>query len=75
MLIRLFLVGGPQQTPHKTHRELMNAAETYQPEGCIITEGPLGTWFTLLDFIFGLNEVHGDFRRVFFEHFRALATE
>ena len=41
----------------------------------IRTEGPLGSWFTLQAFIFGLNEVHGDFRRVFFDRFRALLQE
>jgi len=41
----------------------------------IRTEGPLGSWFTLKAFIFGLNEVHGDFRRVFFDRFRALLQE
>ena len=41
----------------------------------IHTEGPLGSWFTLQAFIFGLNEVHGDFRRVFFDRFRALLGE
>ena len=51
----------------------MNADETYQ--GSIITEGPLGSWFTLQNALFGLNEVHGDFRRVFFDRFRALLQE
>ena len=41
----------------------------------IRTEGPLGSWFTLQAFIFGLNDVHGDFRRVFFDRFRALLQE
>ena len=41
----------------------------------IRTEGPLGSWFTLQDALFGLNEVHGNFRRVFFDQFRALLQE
>jgi hypothetical protein len=53
--------------------ETMNADETYQ--GSIVTEGPLGSWFTLLDFISRLNEVHSDFRWVFFDRFRALLKE
>ena len=44
-------------------------------ERSIITEGPLGSWFTVQNVIFGLNEVHGNFRRVFFDRFRALLEE
>jgi len=54
----------------------MNSEDALQPkQRSIRTEGPLGSWFTLQAFIFGLNEVHGDFRRVFFEKFRALLGE
>jgi hypothetical protein len=54
----------------------MNSKDAPQPkQRSIRTEGPLGSWFTLQAFIFGLNEVHSDFRRVFFEKFRALLGE
>ena len=33
------------------------------------------TWFCYRNVLFELNEVHGDFRRVFFEHFHALLEE
>jgi ankyrin repeat protein len=54
----------------------MNSKDAPKPKRLSIrTEGPLGSWFTLQAFIFGLNEVHGDFRRVFFDQFRALLKE
>ena len=37
--------------------------------------GAFGAWHTKRNVLFELNEVHGDFRRVFFEHFRALLEE
>ena len=41
----------------------------------IITEGPLGSWFTLLNAGLRLNEIHSDFRGVFFNEFDALLKE
>ena len=38
-------------------------------------KGAFGAWHTKRNVLFELNEVHGDFRRVFFEHFRALLEE
>jgi hypothetical protein len=35
----------------------------------------MGSWFTLQNVLFGINEVHGDFWRVFFGRFRALLQE
>jgi ankyrin repeat protein len=35
----------------------------------------MGSWFTLQNVLFRLNEVHGDFWRVFFGRFRALLQE
>jgi hypothetical protein len=49
-----------------------------RPEPChdsSVSEGASGTWHTKRNVIFKLNEVHGDFRRAFFEHFRALLGE
>ena len=40
-----------------------------------IDKGAFGAWHTKRNVLFELNEVHGDFRRVFFEHFRALLEE
>ena len=40
-----------------------------------IAKGVFGAWHTKRNVLFELNEVHGDFRRVFFEHFRALLEE
>ena len=40
-----------------------------------IDKGVFGAWHTKRNVLFELNEVHGDFRRVFFEHFRALLEE
>ena len=37
--------------------------------------GAFGAWHTKRNVLFELNEVHGDFRRVFFEHFHALLEE
>jgi len=41
----------------------------------IITEGPLGSWFTLLNAGLRLNEIHSDFRGVFFNELDALLEE
>jgi hypothetical protein len=38
-------------------------------------EGAFGAWHTKRNVLFELNDVHGDFRRVFFEHFHALLGE
>ena len=38
-------------------------------------KGAFGAWHTKRNVLFELNEVHGDFRRVFFENFRALLEE
>jgi hypothetical protein len=43
--------------------------------GPVFTEGALGSWFTKVDVILKLNEVHGNFRQVFFAQFRALLDE
>ena len=40
-----------------------------------VAKGAFGAWHTKRNVLFELNEVHGDFRRVFFEHFRALLEE
>ena len=40
-----------------------------------IDKGAFGAWHTKRNVLFELNEVHGDFRRVFFEHFHALLEE
>jgi hypothetical protein len=40
-----------------------------------IAEGAFGAWHTKRNVLFELNEIHGDFRGVFFEHFRALLEE
>ena len=40
-----------------------------------IDKGAIGAWHTKRHVLFELNEVHGDFRRVFFEHFHALLEE
>jgi len=40
-----------------------------------IDKGVFGAWHTKRNVLFELNEVHSDFRRVFFEHFRALLEE
>ena len=40
-----------------------------------IAKGAFGAWHTKRNVLFELNEVHGDFRRIFFEHFRALLEE
>ena len=40
-----------------------------------VDKGAFGAWHTKRNVLFELNEVHGDFRRVFFEHFRALLEE
>ena len=66
----------------------MNADDAPPPEGrCHIRPatplepghdkriGAFGAWHTKVSVLFELNEVHGDFRRVFFEHFRALLEE
>ncbi len=48
------------------------------PEPCPdkrIAKGAFGAWHTKRNVLFGLNEVHSNFRRVFFEHFRALLGE
>jgi len=41
----------------------------------IIAKGAFGAWHTKRNVLFELNEVHGDFRRVFFEKFIALLEE
>ena len=38
-------------------------------------KGAFGAWHTKRNILFELNEVHSDFRRVFFEHFHALLDE
>ena len=66
----------------------MNADDAPPPEGhCHVRPatppepghdksiGAFGAWHTKRNVLFVLNEVHGDFRRVFFEHFRALLEE
>ena len=68
----------------------MNAGDAPPPEGRChgrpatppepghdkrIGKGAFGAWHTKRNVLFELNEVHGDFRRVFFEHFRALLEE
>ena len=40
-----------------------------------IAQGAFGAWHTKRSVLFKMNELHGDFRRVFFEHFRALLEE
>ena len=40
-----------------------------------IDKGAFGAWHTKRNVLFELNEVHGDFRRVFFEQFRAFLGE
>ena len=39
------------------------------------TPGAFGAWHTKRHILYNLNDQHGDFRRVFFEHFRALLEE
>ena len=68
----------------------MNAGDAPPSEGCCHDQpatrpklghdkrsdkGVFGAWHTKRNVLFELNEVHGDFRRVFFEHFRALLEE
>ena len=40
-----------------------------------VDKGAYGAWHTKRNVLFELNEVHGDFRRIFFENFRALLEE
>ena len=44
-------------------------------EGNLVSQGASGAWYTNRNIIFEMNEMHGDFRRVFFENFRALLEE
>ena len=68
----------------------MNAGDAPPSEGCCHDQpatrpklghdkrsdkGVFGAWHTKRNVLFELNEVHGDFRRVFFKHFRALLEE
>ena len=68
----------------------MNAGDAPPSEGCCHEQlatrpkpghdkrsdkGVFGAWHTKRNVLFELNEVHGDFRRVFFKHFRALLEE
>ena len=65
----------------------MNADDAPPPERCHVRPatppepghdkriGAFGAWHTKRNVLFELNEVHSDFRRVFFEHFRALLEE
>ena len=59
----------------------MNSDHALQPKrrrrdhSTITTDGPLGSWFTIVNAILELNELHGDFRQVFFVLFRALLEE
>ena len=57
-----------------------NVDHAHQPSGrghdpSIVTEGPLGSWFTLLDACLWLNDIHSDFRGVFFHELDALLKE
>eukprot|EP00505_MAST-04D_sp_SCG-Rhode-Island_P000581 Stramenopile-MAST_4_protein_581 len=40
-----------------------------------MVKGAFGAWHTKRSVLFEMNELHGDFRRVLFEHFRALLEE
>ena len=40
-----------------------------------VDKGVFGAWHTKRNVLINVNDVHGDFRRVFFEHFRALLEE
>ena len=69
---------------------VMNAGDASPSEGCCHEQlatrpkpghdkrsdkGVFGAWHTKRSVLFELNEMHGGFRRIFFDHFRALLEE
>ena len=61
--------------PPEGHCHDQPAAPTEPDHDKSLAKGVFGAWHTKRNVLFALNEVHGDFRRVFFEHFRALLEE